>query len=618
MQHELKVVFQPGGRTVYVLKGTSLLEAAARAGIILQSPCGGKGTCGKCAVHVSGGTCPPTAACAQVFSEAQLKKGMRLACQARVTEDCVVEIPSASRFDNTSKILTATHAKKVAVKAAVWKKYFELPLPTSTDSHDDLQRLQAAVGPIHVTLDTLRRLPTALRENQFRGTAVVCNKRLLNIEPGNTEATCYGVAFDLGSTTLVGVLLNTLNGDELGVAASLNPQVALGDDVISRISRVRDDAKALEELQAVVIRAFNDIIKELVQQAGIRATDIYEITVAGNTTMQHLFCGVSPAALGEVPFPPTFSRALMLDASELGLHAHPNARVYLFPNIGGFVGGDTVAGILATNIQHHKAATVLVDIGTNGEIVLVHGGKMLACSTAAGPAFEGARISAGMRATNGAIEKVLQNGTGLEYNVIGNVKPTGLCGTALIDLAAELLRAGVIDSTGRILPEDELPATTSADLRRRLVPGTNGQVDFELVPAAESGTGEAIVLRQRDVRELQLATAAIHAGILILLKQAGLTVADIDVILLAGGFGNFIRRNNARRIGLLPQIPTDKIRFVGNTSLMGAKAVLLSRDEGLLAEEIAMTAKHVDLSLDPEFQFEFSNAMLFPEDDLKE
>lgn len=618
MQNELKVVFQPGGRTVHVLKGTLLLEAAARAGIILQSPCGGKGTCGKCAVRVTAGVCAPTAACQQFFSDAQLKKGMRLACQARISEDCVLEIPAASRFEKTSKILTTTHGRKVAVKPAVWKKYVELPTPTCEDSAADLRRLEQVIGKIRVTLDTLRRVPAALRAQQFRGTAVVGDKRLLDFEPGDTATACYGVAFDLGTTTLVGVLLNTQTGEELAVAATLNPQVPMGDDVISRISRVRDNPKALEELQGVAIRAFNDIITELAGQAGIKAGNIYEISVAGNTTMQHLFCGVSPAALGEVPFPPAFSRALLLDARELGLQAHPNARVYVFPNIGGFVGGDTVAGILATALHQAKKPTILVDIGTNGEIVLVHDGKMLSCSTAAGPAFEGARISAGMRATNGAIEKVVRNGTDLVFNVIGNVKPTGLCGTALIDLAAELLRYGVIDSTGRIVDPDEVPAEVPAAVRQRLAPNADGQVDVLLVPAAESGTGEDIVLRQRDVRELQLATAAIRAGILILLKQAGLTVTDVDAVLLAGGFGNFIRRNNARRIGLLPQMPTDKIRFVGNTSLMGAKAVILSQDERLQAEEIALASQHVDLSLDPEFQFEFSNAMMLPEAEFAE
>jgi uncharacterized 2Fe-2S/4Fe-4S cluster protein (DUF4445 family) len=614
MKQEQKITFEPSGRAVFVLPGTLLLEAAARAGLILQSPCGGKGTCGKCAVRVTHGACTPTPACEKHFSPAQIQKGMRLACQARVETACVVEVPATSLFDSRSKILTTATGRHLPLKPAVWKKHVALPPPTVESPEADLTRLEAAAGKAEVSLELIQRLPELLRANGFRGTAVGRDGKLVDFEPGDTTGVLYGVAFDLGTTTIVGTLMDLRDGRELGVAAGINPQVALGDDVISRISRVREKATALAELQSLAVGALNQILAELVRQAGIGRDDLYCITLAGNTTMQHLVCGITPAALGEIPFAPAVHRAVRCRADRLGLDVHPHARLYVFPNIGGFVGGDTVAGVLASNLWGVKAPTLLVDIGTNGEIVLAHAGQLLACSTAAGPAFEGARISAGMRATDGAIEKVVMNGGDLAYNVINNSAPAGLCGTALIDLVAELLRLGVIDSSGRILPPDEMPAAVPAAVRTRLQPDGD-QMRVVLAPAAASRTGEDLCLRQRDVRELQLAAAAIRAGIVLLLRRAGLAPTDLGSVLLAGGFGNFIRRNNARRIGLLPPIPTERIRFVGNTSLMGAKAALLSVDERREAERIAEATRHLDLSQDPEFQMEFSEAMLFPDDE---
>jgi uncharacterized 2Fe-2S/4Fe-4S cluster protein (DUF4445 family) len=282
----------------------------------------------------------------------------------------------------------------------------------------------------------------------------------------------------------------------------------------------------------------------------------------------------------------------------------------VFPNIGGIVGGDTVAGIVATRLDRAVRPSLLVDVGTNGEIVLACRGRLTATSVAAGPAFEGARIVNGMRAAAGAIEKVVVDGD-VRVNVIGNVKPAGLCGTGLIDAMAALLRLGVVDETGRILGPDELPAALPPAVRRRVVP-SDGQFDFVLVDAAETAAGRPLCLTQRDVRELQLANGAIRAGIAILLKRAGLAPGDLDAILLAGAFGNFIRRNNAKRIGMLPAIPSDRIRFVGNTASLGAKWLLLSASEKDYAVRVARETQHVDLSQDPEFQAEFSAAMLFP------
>jgi uncharacterized 2Fe-2S/4Fe-4S cluster protein (DUF4445 family) len=347
------------------------------------------------------------------------------------------------------------------------------------------------------------------------------------------------------------------------------------------------------------------------RQASVNPQRVYEVTIAGNTTMQHLLCRLHPRYLGEVPFVPVTGRHVSMPAAALGLHAHPRARVYVFPAIGGFVGGDTVAGMLATRLNECEAPTLLIDVGTNGEIVLFADGALRAASTAAGPAFEGARILHGMRSSTGAIEKVVLDGV-LRTNVIGNVPPIGLCGSALIDLAAELLRHGLLAPEGRIRTPDQLPASVPADLTRRLTVHEK-QMAFLLAPSEESGTGKPIVVTQRDFRELQLATGAIRAGVNILLRQVGLRPGDLESVLIAGGFGNFIRRSNAQRIGLLPpEIERRRIRYQGNTSLAGAWLAAVSDRVRRAADPLARRTRHVDLSTDPDFQRAFAEAMIFP------
>jgi uncharacterized 2Fe-2S/4Fe-4S cluster protein (DUF4445 family) len=486
----------------------------------------------------------------------------------------------------------------------------ELPAPTLADGLPDLLRLQAALGPVRVGLDLLRRIGGLLRACNFRGTAVLTDHHLIDFEPGDTTKRCHGVAFDIGTTTVVGSLIDLCSGEEVAVDSRLNSQVRFGDDVLSRIKHAGTPA-GLAELRASVLGTIEEIIESLCRNAHVVRGDIYEITIAGNTTMQHLLAGIDPAQLGCVPFVPALGRSVTLSAAELGIAIHPQAAAVLFPVIGGFVGGDTVAGMVATRLVEQPGPVLLVDIGTNGEIVLVAGGKVWAASTAAGPAFEGARISCGMRATAGAIEKIVFTDD-VQFSTIGGGEPIGLCGSALVDVAAELLRCGIVTSVGRMQPPKDLPAALPAGLRRRVVLAANGQPAFQLT-AGDLGAG-GLAVTQKDIRELQLATGAIRAGITVLVKQAGLTVADLDRIYIAGGFGSFIRRNNAQRIGLLPHgVDHQKIVYVGNTSLAGAKWALISTAERRKADEVARLAHHVELSQDCDFQVEFAEAMIFPE-----
>ncbi len=617
MEAQLRVTFQPHGRTVFVLRGTTILEAAARVGLVIETPCGGAGTCGKCRVRIALNAGKPVAADQKTFSAAELQDGWRLACRTRIESDTVVTVPETSLFGGEHQIMTtSTSGAPQEVRPAIRKLYVELSPPTLEDDTPDLLRLEQKIGPFKADLALIRHVSATLRAHDFKGTAVLADHRLLDFEPGDTRDRCAGVAFDIGTTTLVGQLLNLCDGRELGVVSRMNPQVSFGDDVLSRIGHAASCPGCLDEMRLAVVREVASMIDALCAGAGISREHIYEATFAGNTTMEHILCGLNPAQMGAIPFVPMHARGLLIPAQEMGIPIHRGALTYLFPLIGGFVGGDTVAGMLATRIDRMEGPVLLVDIGTNGEIVLAHDGKYWAASTAAGPAFEGARISCGMRGTHGAIEKVVLNGD-VRLEVIGNAEAVGLCGSGLIDLVAELLNHGIVAPDGQMRSPDELPPGLAPALAARVRLAPDGAARFVLVDAtARSGAAE-VAFTQRDVREVQLGCGAIRAGIALLLRSAGIGAADLKTVLIAGGFGNFIRRSSAQRIGLLPAgIDHQRIRYVGNVSLAGARAALLSTDARKQGEEMARRVKHVELSTMDGFQDVFADAMMFPEENL--
>ena len=535
-EQQIKITFQPQGRTVYILPGTKIVEAAALAGIIIDTPCGGAGSCGKCRVKIISPKGKPTRADKKIFSADELKQNWRLACQNMIAEDAIIEVPKESLLLGIEKIVVES----------------------------DL-------------------LQTIVPDQQRR----VGDK-------------CFGVAVDVGTTTLAVSLLNLKNGSEIAVMGDVNPQITFGDDVISRIKHATSGRNSLAELQNVVIRQINAMISRLCEQGGIAKENIYEVTIAGNTTMEHLICGINPSPLGQLPFEPIYRGANIINASELKLDINPKGKVYIFPIVGGFIGGDISAGMLAMDLLNQSQPILFIDIGTNGEIVLLNNNKITAASTAAGPAFEGARISCGLRAAAGAVEKVKFNDDCV-YSVIGNVAPIGICGSGLIDITAQLLNAGIVDSTGRINQPKKLPPK----IAQRLVIDANNQPAFVVA--------DKVKITQKDIRQIQLAVGAIRAGINIILEKAGIKSADLKHVLVAGGFGSFIRRNHAQRIGLLPiEVSREKISFVGNTSLAGAKLALLSIKAREKAEKLAKQTEHIELSADSNFQDEFASAMIFP------
>ena len=615
-EQQFRIIFQPSGRSVFVLPGTKIIEASGRAGININIPCGGQGTCGKCRIQITSEMkTNPCQIETDIFTPEELKIGWRLACQTSVQNDMTVYIPDESLIVTSQKILTkgGLGIEQIKTQPAIRKIYFDLAEPTREDSLPDVERVSKQIGEYKLGLEQLRKLPKCLRNNSFRGTAVLADHILIDLEPGDTTNQCYGVAFDIGTSTIVSSLMDLCNGSEMAVTSGINPQVSYGDDVLSRIEHASFCAECLDQLHTQIITSINKMIESMCQQKGIDREKIYEVVVAGNTTMEHLLCGIDPSSLGKVPFVPVHSKGMIFSARELGISVNNQGLVYVFPIIGGFVGGDITAGILITELTCEKSPYLLIDVGTNGEIVIVKDEKFWAASTAAGPAFEGARISCGMRATHGAIEKVVFDND-VRCSTIGNATPVGLCGSGLIDLAAELLKNGLLTTHGNLLSDDEVPAQIPDAIKRRIRKNEDGQVEFLVYEQTQGRKDLKVAVTQKDIRELQLAVGAIRAGIQIILRKTNTKVEDIENIFIAGGFGSFIRRTNAQRIGLIPKdVPHHRISFIGNSSLDGAQLALLSTSARKRAEEITKEVNHIQLSLDMDFQTEFANAMIFPE-----
>ena len=631
---EYKVTFEPEGKSVFVPEGTSLYEAAGEAGIILKAECGGGGVCGNCRVVVTKGAFEQKGS-ERFLTPKEIGGGEVLACRASVKGDMVVEIPLTSRLFE-QKILTDGVETELRLSPNIRKLFVKVKEPTLEDQRADLDRVWAAVSaalektaetPPKVALDVLRMLPEALRSKEPGGspgpdtlgegelgvTLVLDGDEIVGFEAGDTTASTYGVAFDIGTTTVVGYLLDLATGKQLAVAARTNPQTSYGDDVIARINYTMTKKDGLEEMHRRISSCMNDIIAELARSAGVEREAIYEATTTGNTTMNHLFLKIDPRNLALHPYVGALRSSIEERAEALDVRINRFGKVYAMPSIGGFVGGDTVAVILASELHRSEKLKFALDIGTNGELVMGNRERLVACSTAAGPAFEGARITFGMRASDGAIEKVVITERGVEVNVIGNAKPIGLCGTALIDSIAELLKAGVINSHGRMLRAEELPSSVPDFIRRRVVVHGKHGASFVIVAGNDTQTGEDILLTQKDVRETQLAKGAILAGYQILKSVLGVSDEDVTEVLLAGAFGNYIRREQAKRIGLLPDLPSGKIKFIGNAAGSGAKMVLLAKELRDEAREISRKTEYIELAVKADFHRIFADSMFFPE-----
>ena len=609
MNEKVKVTFQPEGRTFTIKKGMTVLEAAHKAGLVLRNPCGGHGKCGHCRVQIVEGTTEPTAEDRIHIDEGDLKESFRLACQAVLHSDALIIVPPETHLSE-QQILIEGVETSVDVDPHVQKIYVELPEPTVRDQRSDLDRIIDAIddgrGEITVSAGFLRKLPQKIRDLKFKGTVVLCGNRIIDFEEADTSGEKYGIALDIGTTTVVGALMDLNSGKQIETASRTNPQVAFGDDVVSRIE-YSGKPGGLGELNEEIVSCINDILQELARKVSVDR--IYEIVAAGNATMNHIFLKVSPTYIAQAPYVNVFRRPVSLAGSEAGILMHRDGCVTALPNIAGFVGADTVAVILASGLHKSEPVRMAIDIGTNGEIVLGNREKILACSAAAGPAFEGVKIEFGMRAMPGAIERVSVDDD-LRLSIIGNKKGSGICGSGLIDAVAELLRLGIVRETGLMRGHDEVGGLPEK-VKNRIVSNEGGK-EFVLLHESDSQNGRKVYLTQKDIREVQLAKGAIYTGVQILLKEYGITIDDVDELLIAGAFGNYIKKEMALRMGLFPKMPLAKIRFIGNAALSGAKMALVSRAMRHEAVEISKRTRYVELAGRGDFQDTFADAMIFP------
>ncbi|GMU92786.1 MAG: hypothetical protein AMXMBFR4_18440 [Candidatus Hydrogenedentota bacterium] len=607
------VLFVPRGVRVAAPVGMTVRQAAAMAGIPVEAPCGGQGNCGKCKVRIVGeNSAGLTEAERALLSHSEVRDGYRLACQVAVDSSMTVHVPETPVLAHLPILIESPLDRVPTQDPPVRVVEVTLPRPTLEDDVSDCTRLERVTGPLRLDLETLRTFPVKLRASGYRGAAVVSHGTLLDFRDSAAATRCLAVAFDIGTTTLAASLVDLATSAELARASRINPQVVFADDILSRISFAAMQPGGLEQMHRKLVETLNEMIVEMACAAAVSPQDVYEITFAGNTTMQQLLLGLDPAPIGSSPFTPAVSDSLEFAAGDLGLTAHPKAGCYVFPVIAGYVGGDTVAGLVATRFAQMDGPALFIDIGTNGEMAVLANGRVVAASCAAGPAFEGACITCGMRAAAGAIEAIRLEDE-VSIKVIGGGPPVGLCGSALIDLLGELLRLGIVDRSGAMAWADSIPATVHEAVRRRLRT-IDDAVSFVLVEPSESLNGRAIALYQRDVRQLQLAIAAVRTGLTILLRRLDLKADRLKTVLVAGAFGNYIRCHQAQRIGLLPaEVDAERIVFVGNTSLAGARLAALSLAERARARETALRTDHVELSLDPDFESVFVDALLFPE-----
>lgn len=598
MRASCQVDFEPIGRRVTCNAEETLLDAARRAGVMLNAVCGGEGVCGRCIVRVLEGEVSPSNLNEEhELGEEQIAAGLRLACQTRVFNNVRVYVPPDS-LATAQRIQTEGLPLAISVNPAVRAFEVQLPQPTLEDLRADAVRLRDALGQpnLFFPLDVLRQYPEVLRSQNFQLTVFVRGNEVVGVRPLHTLP--LGLAVDIGTTKLAAYLVNLTSGETLASVGSINPQIAFGEDVMARITYAINQPQGLEQLRQTVVEAINALARELCSRIGREVADIVDAVVVGNTAMHHLFLGLAVSQLGLAPYVAAESAPLDLPAQEVGLELAPGASVHLLPIIAGFVGADHVAMLLATAMERGDRVVLGLDIGTNTEVSLVTREGHFTCSTASGPAFEGAHIRFGMRAAPGAIEKVLLHDQRVLVQTVENQPAVGLCGSGILDLVAQMRLAGIL--TPRGAPNQD---STHPRLRR----GDRG-FEFVVVPGDENG-GTEITFSREDVTEIQLAKGAIRAGINILLQKAGIAESDIEEVIIAGAFGTYLDVRSGIEIGMFPRLDPARFRQVGNAAGAGARMALLSLEQRQRAARLAQQVTYVELTAEPTFPSVFANAL---------
>ncbi|MEW6573510.1 MAG: ASKHA domain-containing protein [Bacillota bacterium] len=619
------VLFLPDNLEVEISPGLTLLQAAANAGITLRGACGGKGVCGRCKVQVESGNVTLTGASKITPEEAAA--GWVPACRAVPEGDAVVFIPEASRLvehrvlleERQAGVLAAVEEDLVAVAPLFRKEVLRLSEPTLADNTDDYGRLiwtlrrERGIKVAWTSRRILKDLPGVLRHANWHVSVDLAKIdggfEIQAVKPaGKRRKDVFGLAVDIGTTTVAVELVNLKTGKVVGTNGTYNRQAAFGDDIISRIIYATETAGGRAELQKAVVETMNGLVTELLRWKNLSPRDVRAVVCAGNTTMIHLFLGLDPTYIRLEPYVPSVNLPPPVKAAELRLKVHPDAWVHCLPAVASYVGGDVTAGVKVTGMADTEPLTLFLDIGTNGEMVLGNRDWLMACACSAGPAFEGSGIACGMRAVDGAMEtvRVLSEGFEVVYETIGNKKPLGICGSGLIDLLSSLHRAGVIDRNGRFAKDSASPRV------RRGGEGT----EFVVAWGNETGHGRDIVLTQADIQNLMRAKAAVFAGLRTLLASVNLEIGTVDRVFIAGGFGRFINIRDAVAIGMLPDIPLESYAYVGNTALKGARLALLSGKVIEEIKEIAGRMTYVELSTGNRFMEEFMSALFLPHTDM--
>lgn len=621
-----RVTFLPDGERATVETGTTLLDAAVASGLPLDGECGGRGICHRCAVSVVSGQVE-----AEEGGAASTVNGRVLACRTVVMGDVTVDVPATSRIEGLEILTGADRAAGIlaasdelpATPPLDVERYpidplavaipLTLPRPTIDDASSDLGLLRRelrrdhGVDDLAVPLSVLRRVPHRIRASGRLVTAILARRdgahELLDLMAGHHDHPIFGLAIDIGTTTVVVHLVNLESGETVGVAAALNSQVAHGEDVITRIIHAAEPG-GLEQLRTGIVDELNVLVGSLALAHHVDRHQLVAAVVAGNTTMIHLFLGLPPSEIRREPYVPVATAPLVYHASHVGLRIHARATVACLPGSGSYVGGDITADVLASGMDRRPELAMLIDAGTNGETVIGNRDFLVCCACSAGPAFEGGGTSCGMRAAHGAISRfeLAADGT-LSYETIGDMPPRGICGSGLIDLLAELLRGGALDRSGHL----RSGAPTVRD-------GEAG-LDALVTPASESATGNDIALTEADLETLLRSKAAVYAGASVLARRLGIDMADIERIYVAGGFGTSLDVEKAMLIGLLPDVPAERVTFVGNGSVAGARMALLSRDAWQRAAEVADMMTYRDLSADGSFMDEYVGALFLPHTD---
>jgi uncharacterized 2Fe-2S/4Fe-4S cluster protein (DUF4445 family) len=607
----VRLRFLPDGGEVRVPSGTPIFDAASWNGIAIDSTCGGHGTCKKCKVRIVSGEVPVGSVDPRAFTTDELRDGWRLACRASARSDLVIEVPPLQTRPKAALVGVGRH---VILRPAVQKRHLVLEEATLEDQRSDLQRVLDGLEDLEprASIELLRTLGGVLRSSHFDVTAVVCDDELIDVEPGDTSGRRFAIAFDLGTTTVVATLLDLDSGQPAAVRSMLNRQQPYGADVITRVSATMMDELALGALRERAHETFAELTGEVLAAANVDPQEVYEITVCGNVTMMQMALGIDPEPLSMAPFTVSTHTFPPVRAVEFGVAVHPRAPAYVFPSLGAYVGGDIVAGMLATGLTRDRRIRLFIDVGTNSEIALGSVERVLATAAPAGPAFEAAQIKCGMRAADGAIEGIKINGDALDLEVIGDTEAVGMCGSGLVDAVSELVHAGLLDHSGRFIP-DEQAAELHPTLASRLTKIGEERVFVLHWRGGEGGDpSSSVYLSQRDVRELQFAKGSIATGWQILLREMGIQAEDISQVLLAGSFGAYLTPLSAVRIGLVPRIALPRIISAGNVAGEGAKIAALSLRERAEAESILREVEYVELSGRADFNDLFIDQLAFP------